>query len=139
LLIGAEQHGLTKLSGTDPEGVCAVLDRMYEEQTSTPELALLIRGLIRSRPFIPASELMTLVGSNSSHHAALHDNDQVVFLPDLGLFERVRIRELQSLVQGGAVQIAVLRDAAAGHFGESVADALTIQLLSNYRALPTAA
>jgi Protein of unknown function (DUF790) len=139
LVIGAEVHGLATISGTDPEEVFAVLDRMFEEQTTTPELALLIRGLIKARPYIPASELLTLVGSNGNRHEALHDNDQVVFLPELGLFERSRLRELESIVQSGAVQISILRDAAAGHFGESVADALTIRLLSKHNALPAAA
>jgi hypothetical protein len=139
LVIGAEVHGFATVSGTDPEEVFAVLDRMFEEQTTTPELALLIRGLIKSRPYIPASELLTLVGSNGSHHQALHDNDQVVFLPELGLFERSRIRELESIVQSGAVQVSILREAAAGHFGDSVADALTIRLLSNNMVLPAAA
>ena len=139
LVIGAELHGLNSVSGADPEEVFAVLDRIYAEQTTTPELALLIRGLIKSRPYIPASELLTLVGSNGSHHEALHDNDQVVFLPELGLFERARLRELEAIVQGGAVQISILREAAASHFGDSVADALTIRLLSNHNALLAAA
>jgi hypothetical protein len=139
LVIGSEVHGLPSVSGIDPEEVFAVLDKLYSEQTTTPELALLIRGLIRTRSFIPASELLTLIGPHGNHHEALHDNDQVAFLPDLGLFERVRLRELESIVQGGSIQISMLRDAVADRFGEAVADALTIRLLSNHQALAAAA
>jgi predicted nuclease of restriction endonuclease-like RecB superfamily len=139
LVIGAELDGVISVSGNDPEEVFEVLDSIYAEQTTTPELALLIRSLIKTRPYIPAGELLTLVGSSASHHEALHDNDQVVFLPELGLFERARLRDLEAIVRGGNVQISILREAAAGHFGESVADALTIRLLSNHRALLAAA
>lgn len=116
-----------------------MLDKMYAEQTSTPELATLIDGLIRTRPFIPASELLSLCGSNSRHHLALHDTDSVVFVPDLGLFERSRLRNLETMVGGATPQIAAVRAAAADQFGEEVADALTIRLLSHYQIVLAAA
>jgi hypothetical protein len=122
----------------DPEEIFEMLTRIYAEQTTTPELASLIRGLIRSQPFISTTELFTLVSSSSSHHEALCDNDQVVFYPDLGLFERSRIRELERMVEGN-VQIFALHDAAVALFGDEVADALTIRLLSKHRILPAAA
>jgi predicted nuclease of restriction endonuclease-like RecB superfamily len=139
VVVGTEANGLQSVKDADSEEIFEMLQRIFEDQTSTPELATLIRGLIRSRPFIPASELLTLVGSSAHHHEALRDSDQVVFLPDLGLFERARLQELESMATGGMPQISALRTAAADRFGDEVADALTIRLLSHYQVVPAAA
>jgi predicted nuclease of restriction endonuclease-like RecB superfamily len=138
VVVGAESSDLRSVKDADPEEIFEMLTRIYAEQTTTPELASLIRGLIRSQPFISTTELFTLVSSSSNHHEALCDNDQVVFYPDLGLFERSRIRELERMVEGN-VQISALHDAAVALFGDEVADALTVRLLSKHRILPAAA
>ncbi|MFL5758452.1 MAG: DUF790 family protein [Thermomicrobiales bacterium] len=139
LVMNSQIENVTTVTTYDPAEVFAMLDKMYAEQTSTPELATLIDGLIRTRPFIPASELLSLCGSNSRHHLALHDTDSVVFVPDLGLFERSRLRNLETMVGGATPQIAAVRAAAADQFGEEVADALTIRLLSHYQIVLAAA
>jgi predicted nuclease of restriction endonuclease-like RecB superfamily len=138
VVVDAEANGLRSVKDADPEEIFEMLTRIYAEQTTTPELTSLIRGLIKSQPFISTTELFTLVSSSASHHEALCDNDQVVFYPDLGLFERARIRELERMVEGN-VQISALRDAVVTQFGDEVADALTIRLLSKHRILPAAA
>jgi hypothetical protein len=116
-----------------------MLSMIYDNQTSVPELSSLIHGLIRTKPFIPATELFTLIGSGARHHEALHSTEQVVFVPDLGLFERRRLRELEAMAGCGTPNVSALRTAVVERFGPEVADALTIRLLSQYKVVPAAA
>jgi hypothetical protein len=127
------------VSSAQPAEVLEMIDRIYSDLVTVPELSSLLDGMLVTRPYVPASELLTLTGVNGHHRTALCDSPSAVFLPDLGLFQRAKYSELAEIVNAGAPQIAVLRAAVADRFGEEVADALTIRLLSDHQAMAIAA
>ncbi len=138
-LLVVDDDGANGVSSAQPAEVLEMLDKIYSGLVSVPELSSLLDGMLVTRPYVPASELLTLTGVNGHHRPALCDSDRAVFLPDLGLFQRAKFAELEEIVNAGAPQISVLRSAVADRFGEEVADALTIRLLSDHQIVAAAA